>query len=619
MHQFKFSKIQKRDERVVEFEPEKITKAIFKAFAAAGQGDRSLAENLSGQVVELIEEHYGGKTPNVENVQDVVENVLIKNGYTDIAKRYILYRQKRSEIRDAKRLFGVSDDLKLTVNAIKVLRKRYLLKNDRGEVIETPGQMFHRVAKALAAVDGLCGGNKDIGKTEEEFYLAMANLEFLPNSPTLMNAGTNAGQLSACFVIPVEDSITGIFEAVQNMALIHKSGGGTGFSFSKLRPKGDTVKSTMGIASGPISFMSIFDIATDVVKQGGRRRGANMGLLRVDHPDIEEFIEAKTKESFLSNFNLSVAITDEFMRAVDDDTEYALINPRTGTVVKNIRAKAVFNLIVTSAWKTGDPGVIFIDEINRYNPTPQIGEIASTNPCGEQPLLPYESCNLGSINIHSMIKNGEIDWGKLTKTVRTSVHFLDNVIDANVFPLPQIEKMTKANRKIGLGIMGLAETFLALGIPYDSKEALELSEKMINHVSDEAKKASSEIAEEKGSFPNFEGSLWPSRNYTCMRNATITTIAPTGTISIVAGITSGIEPLFAISYIRDVMEGTRLLEVNQIFEKVAKERGFYSQDLMMKIAKSGSIQGMNEIPEDVRRIFTTALDMDPEWHVRMQA
>jgi len=873
----------------------------------------------------------------------------------------------------------------LTFNALKVLERRYLLKDETGRLLETPSQMFRRVAKVVSAVDKLYGKREsEVAELEEEFYQMMFNLEFLPNSPTLMNAGTEIGQLSACFVLPVEDSIPSIFEAVRQMALIHKSGGGTGFSFSRLRPKGDIVKSTEGIASGPVSFMRVFDVATDVIKQGGKRRGANMGVLRVDHPDIFEFITAKAREGFLTNFNLSVAVTDGFMEAVEKDGTFKLVNPRTKKTVRTLKAREIWNLMVAMAWKTGDPGVIFIDEINRHNPTPHVGEIEATNPCvtsdtwvmtengprkvaelvgqnfvaivngekwktsggffqtnvkrvyklktkegfelrltkdhpvlkvkrmtrhklesewvkaeslrpgdkivlnnhrnlngwngkyslkegyliglligdgtlkkdkailsswgegegaktvrslayayaeslphrsdfkgwirvkgrteyrmsishlkklaeklglkpgvkaitesmekassefckgllrglfdadgsvqgsqlkgvsvrlsqsdleilkavqrmllrfgisskiytnrrtkrfsklpngkggakvylckpqhelvisnenilyfyrkigfgdlekkkkleeviggykrkinrerfvatvkeltpdgekqvydvkipgknafdangfyvhncGEQPLLPYESCNLGSINLSKFVKDRKIDWKRLREAVRRAVHFLDNVIDANKFPLPQIEEMTKGNRKIGLGVMGFADMLIQLRIPYNSEEALAIAEKLMKFVAEEARKKSVELGKERGSFPNFTGSAWEKKGYKAMRNATVTTIAPTGTISIIAGCSSGIEPLFAVAFIRNVMEGTQLLEVNPHFEKIARDEGFYSEEMMNKVARHGSIQRLKEIPEDVKRIFVTAHDVAPEWHVRMQA
>ena len=522
-----------------------------------------------------------------------------------------------SKIRK-KNFIGAKDDLKLSLNAMEVLKRRYLLKNELEEVIETPSQMFERVATAIARAELNYGKSKEeVKEIERRFYLLMRNLEFLPNSPTLMNAGTELGQLAACFVLPVEDSIEGIFGAVKNMALIHKSGGGTGFSFSRLRPKEDVVKSTGGVASGPVSFMRVFDVATDVIKQGGKRRGANMGILNADHPDILEFIRAKERGEF-ANFNTSVAVTDEFMHAVERNKEYGLINPRTKEEVKRIKAREVFNEIVTYAWKTGDPGIVFMDEINRRNPISAVGEIEATNPCGEQPLLPYDSCNLGSINVSKFVETGEgeIDWERLREVIWISVRFLDDVIDVNRYPLPEIEKMTKANRKIGLGIMGFAELLIKLGIAYDSKDALSAGEKLMQFITNEARQCSAQLGLERGSFSNFEFSVWNSK-YEAMRNATVTTIAPTGTISIIAGCSSGIEPIFAVAFVRNVMGG--MLEINKLFERIAKERGFYSKELITEIAKCGSVQDIDGVPGDVKRIFVTALDISPEWHVRMQA
>jgi len=613
------SKITKRDGRIVSFDENKIAGAILKALKAVQREDGDLARKLSEDVVRLINERFEDKIPSVENVQDLVEDVLIRNGYADVAKAYILYRQKRAEIREYKRFFGVVDDLKLGVNAIKVLKNRYLMKDYEGKVIETPSQMFRRVARAVAKADLLYDKKSDVERIEETFYQVMANREFLPNSPTLMNAGTRLGQLSACFVLPVEDSIDGIFTTLKHMAMIHQSGGGTGFSFSKLRPAGDIVGSTKGVASGPVSFMTIYDAATNVIKQGGRRRGANMAILDVTHPDVLKFIEAKSREGILTNFNISVAVTDQFMDAVEKDAEYELINPRSGKAEAKLRARHVFDLIASNAWRTGDPGLIFIDEINRHNPTPQLGEIRSTNPCGEQPLLPFESCNLGSINLVKMVKGREVDWKKLKSVVRTAIHFLDNVIDVNRYPVPEIGELTRANRKIGLGVMGFADMLIMLGVPYDSEEALAMGEKVMKFVSDEATKKSVEIGEKRGAFPNFSGSIWEKKGYKTIRNSTVTTVAPTGTISIIAGCSGGIEPIFAVAFVRNVMEGTRLLEIQSTFEKIAKERGFYSRDLMLEIAKTGSIQKMEEVPKDVRRIFVTSLDIDAEWHVRMQA
>jgi ribonucleoside-diphosphate reductase alpha chain len=615
----KIKEIIKRDERVVKFNSEKISKAISKALKEVGVLEEGLGLRLSEEVVKRAESAFNEMTPTVEDVQDIVENVLIENSYAEAAKAYILYRQKRTELREAKKFLGVKDDLKLGVNAVKVLEKRYLLKNEKGEVVETPKEMFRRVAKSAAGVEKKYDKEFDVKGLEEKFYTLLTESLFLPNSPTLMNAGTSIGQLSACFVLPVEDSIEGIFDTLKDMAIIHQSGGGTGFSFSKLRPKGDVVRSTKGIASGPVSFMKVFDSATDVIKQGGRRRGANMGILRFDHPDIIEFITSKEKDDVLSNFNISIGVSDSFMKLVEEDEKYPLINPLTGAISRELKAREVFNLIVTMAWHTGDPGMIFLDRINRSNPTPRIGIIESTNPCGEQPLLSYESCNLGSINLVKMMVDDEIDFEKLEATIKLCVRFLDNIIDANKFPLKEIEKVTKANRKIGLGVMGFAEMLIKLSIPYDSEEALEKGGEVMKFICDRAIAASVKLGKEKGDFPNFPGSLWEKKGFTNMRNATVTTVAPTGTISIIADTSSGIEPLFAISYLRNVMEGSKLIESNALFEKTAREHGFHSQDLMMKVAKVGSVQKIPEVPQDVKRIFVTALDIDPKWHVRMQA
>ncbi len=1030
----------------------KISNAVFKAFIATKSENGRKAGDIAAQVVEIIEKRIAG-IPGVEDVQDIVEEVLIKNGYASVARAYILYREKRAQIRKAKELLGVRDELKLPINAVRVLKRRYLLKDDLGNATETPLELFRRIAKAVALDP----------ESEDEFFNILSNLEFLPNSPTLMNAGTDIGQLSACFVIPVEDSLTSIFDAVKSMALIQQSGGGTGFSFSRLRPSGDVVRSTHGVASGPVSFMRVFDTTTDVIKQGGcistkslirtnkgvlpigklldcptfgdnptrylvytngrfenafiaednniaevydikteigtdikvtpdhricvidgegkfswkeagklqegdwivhmlgghcgndvelpvleytqhynanpikipetmspelaellgiymangcistngriifaveendielkerikesmlnifclnlgieqrkpndksvclvfysrdlckffekvecrkesslyafvpsvifessaesarafirglfegdgdihadgyprlcssserlvkevqqllfglnmvsiihkyysenrygknpiyhlciiqegskeeftkkigfiskrkneklserqkpkafeyfdvipnqeklfrkiyngpgrgcgkgrtkrganrklyralqhflgttssrrnltrkklkellnnfnelrceqllkiidddyfysrvatitkekdytmdimvpvaehfvsnsilvhnKRRGANMGILRADHPDIIEFITAKTKEGFLTNFNISVAVDDKFMTAVKLDGDYELINPRNNEVVKKVRARDIWNLIITMAWRTGDPGIVFIDEINRHNPTPNVGMMESTNPCGEQPLLPYESCNLGSINLAKMVKDDAIDREKLEKTVNTAVRFLDNVIDINKYPLAQTEAITKANRKIGLGVMGFADMLVQLGIPYNSEEALKTCKEVMSFIQEKSHAMSERLADERGAFPNFPGSIYKKP----IRNATVTTVAPTGTISIIAGCSSGIEPMFAISFVRNVMEGTKLLEVNPYFEAVARERGFYSEELMMKIAKHGTLAGIDEVPEDVKRVFLTAFDIAPEWHVKMQA
>ena len=526
----------------------------------------------------------------------------------------------------------------LTENALRVLERRYLAKDDNGIIIESPDQLFRRVANAVALPDKNYGAtDEQVQETAENFYHMIANLEYMPNSPTLMNAGRPLGQLSACFVLPVGDSMEEIFETIKHAALIHKSGGGTGFSFSRLRPRNSMVASTSGVASGPVSFMKVFNAATEAVKQGGTRRGANMGILRVDHPDIEEFVSCKDDLTQITNFNISVAITDEFMRAVKENRDYALLNPRTGepyTINGQVVTKSatkVFNTIIEHAWQTGEPGIVYIDRMNDLSPNPGYEVIEATNPCGEQPLPPYDSCNLGSINLGTMVVDDlprdynpkvdparGIDWERLRKLVRDCVHFLDNIIDANKYPIPEIEEQTKRNRRIGLGVMGWADMLVKLRVPYNSEKAFELGEKVMDFINSEGHFYSSELARVRGKFPNWEHSRFESDGV-IMRNATVTTIAPTGTISIIAGCSSGIEPYYAISFVRNVMDNTKLVDVNPLFEQIAHKRGFYSQELMEQIASDNSVQGFDEIPADVRELFITAADVTPTQHIRMQA
>jgi ribonucleoside-diphosphate reductase alpha chain len=507
--------------------------------------------------------------------------------------------------------------VELTAIARMVLEDRYLLKNEKGEVIESVEDMIGRVSTSVCEADMKRMQAGEFASCKQEIHDMMANMEFLPNSPTLMNAGTTMGQLSACFVLPVHDSIEGIFDAVKNMAQIHKSGGGTGFSFSELRPKGDLIHSTMGASSGPLSFMNVFDATTNAITQGGRRRGANMGILDVDHPDIEEFIEAKAKGDILKNFNLSVAVTDEFMQSVKDNLDFPLVNPRTLKVVRKVPAATLFDKIARSAWKSGDPGLIFIDEINRRNPTPQLGLIRSTNPCGEVPLYSFESCNLGSINLTKVVDGGEIDWDKLRSLVHVSVRFLDNVIDANKYPLADIDMATKVNRKIGLGVMGFADMLIMLGIKYNEKKALDIADQVMKFIQDNADAASVQLGLDRGSFPNFTHSIYKDR-VPAMRNATRTAIAPTGTISLIAGVSSGIEPIFSVYHKREI-GGRGLVDyVHPPFLQQIADRGFDVKKIEQSVIKNKTIN-VPGVPDDLKRLYVTAFEVDPEWHIRIQA
>lgn len=535
-----------------------------------------------------------------------------------------MLKVKTKKIKRQKILKRVS----LTQNALHVLQKRYLISDKNGECKETPEDMFLRVAKNIASADKIFYKAKDseVKKTEEEFYNLMANLEFL-SGMALRNAGRELQQLSACYVLPISDSMESIFSTLKNAAFLHKSGAGVGYDFSKLRPKGDIVKSTGGRTSGPISFMKLFDFTTEtVVNNASARRGGNMGILRVDHPDILEFIHVKEDEKLLNNFNISVSVTDKFMKAVETDKYYDLINPRTKKITKRLKARDVFNLIVEKAWQSAEPGLLFIDTVNKFNQMPKIGPIEATNLCGEQPLLPYEACNLGSIVLPRMLKNEngkmQIDYKKLEKVIYTAIHFLDNTIDLNNYPLPEIRKINLGNRKIGLGLMGFADTLYELGIPYNSKEAENFAKKIMRFITKTARKASCELAKKRGNFPNFKKSIWPKFGFKYLRNATVTTIAPTGTISIFANCSSGIEPAFGLVYLRkNILDigKDKLIEVNPVFEKKAKENWFYSRELMEKVAQKGTVQGMSEVPSDIQKVFVTALDIEPEWHVKIQA
>jgi ribonucleoside-diphosphate reductase alpha chain len=634
-----------------------IARIVFDNAAAMGIRDRKLVEKLTGQVIERLEKAQSQALPTLPGMEEMVDRRsrqaphgrMPTEAEIEAMVMEVLNTEKpvpipvaepapvvepapapkeevkaemetETEVKTAKETLSENG---LTATALQVLEKRYLLRDYKGKVIETPEEMFRRVAKAIAVAELIYNPKANVKSIEDDFFKLMYELEFLPNSPTLMNAGKKLGQLSACFVLPVEDSMESIFDAVKYTALIHKSGGGTGFSFSRLRPENDVVGSTGGVASGPVSFMRAFDTVTDVTKQGGTRRGANMGILNINHPDIMKFIMAKEKMTSLTNFNLSVALTTDFMEAVKSGADYELINPHTKEVVGKLNAKDVFDKIVDMAWRTGDPGIVFIDRINEANPTPLLGKIESTNPCGEQPLLPYESCNLASINLSRMMKKKgggyEIDHPKLARTVKTGVRFLDNVIDVNKFPLPQIEEMTKKTRKIGLGIMGFADMLVMLGVPYNSEEALDVAEKLMRFIGDEALKASVELGKDRGVFPAFKGSIFDVPNGPQVRNATRTTIAPTGTLSMIASCSSGIEPLFALSYTKTVLDGTPFVEVNPYFEEAAKKGDFYSDELMKKLAEGTHLSDIKDVPDKIKRVFVTAHEITPEWHVKMQA
>ena len=614
-------KIRKRDNSLVAFDRGKIERAIFRA-ALEALGDekkaRYTAEVSTEKVLEKVAADFKTKIPAVEEVQDRVEESLMELGFGSVARSYILYREEHKDIRQVKVIYGVRDDLKLPLNTLLVLKKRYLQKDDEKNIIETPRQMFQRVARSISGGEVNFKSKWNQEEVERKFFRMMTDFEFLPNSPTLMNAGTSIGQLSACFVLPVEDSIEGIFDALKNMAKIHQTGGGTGFDFSRLRPRGDLVASTKGEASGPVSFMSIFNQATGVIVQGGRRRGANMGILRCDHPDIVDFIEAKIEEGAFSNFNLSVAVTDEFMEAVKKNRKFDLINPRTMKAARSIKARVLFDLIVYSAWRTGDPGLIFLDEINRRNPTPQMGRIEATNPCGEIPLLPNESCNLASVNLSKFVRNGSLEWERLAEVIHWGVRFLDDVIEVNKYPLPQIQEMTFANRKIGLGVMGFADMLIKLGIPYNEEAAVRMASKVMKFFHQESLKASQRLARERGVFPNHRKSIYPRKKMR-MRHATVNTVAPTGTISIIAGCSSGIEPLFALSFVRNVLSGRKLYEIHSLFEEELRFKNLYSKELLAEVGKVGTIQDIKQLPAELRKIFVTTFDVPPEHHLRIQA
>ncbi|WP_174548871.1 adenosylcobalamin-dependent ribonucleoside-diphosphate reductase [Actinomadura formosensis] len=607
--------IRKRDGTLVAFDPEQIRRAIDRAAAEAGVRDPGVIGKAARRVVDRVAARFDGRAPTVEQVQDAVEDTLMTAGLADVARAYLLYRSRRAELRDSKRMLGVRDELKLTLAATVVLRERYLRRDETGAVVESTGEMMDRVAGHVARAEEefLPGAS---AHWAGEFGRAMRALEFLPNSPTLVNAGTELGLLSGCFVLPVEDSLDSIFTAVKDAVLIQQGGGGTGFAFSHLRPAGDPVRSTHGVASGPVPFMRVFDVATQVVRQGGRRRGANMAVLDCAHPDIRAFAAAKAHSEHFENFNLSVAAPDAFLHAVQDRASWPLVNPRTGETAGEVDAAELFDLIAAQAWRTGDPGLLFTDRINRANPVPSLGRIEAANPCGEVPLLPYESCNLGSLNLPRFVSGGTVDWPRLTGAVRLAVRFLDDVIEVNRFPFGELEEAARRTRKIGLGFMGLAELLAMLGVPYGSAEAVRLAGRIAHRIAAAAREASAELAAERGPFPCFGQSVHAGGPP--LRNAQLTAVAPTGTISLIAGTTSGIEPMFALAYVRNVL-GRHLIEVDPLFERTARDRGFWSEHLMADIAATGSLPDHPSVPADVRHAFVTAAQVPPEAHLAMQA
>lgn len=607
--------VTKRDGRIVPYEIKKIEKSIEKAM-------NSLDMETPDDIIPLVEsrvQELGEKDIHIEKIQDIIEESLMDLGYNSVAKSYILHREKRRRQRELSASLGIVDDLKLGLNAAALLKDRYLTRDESGEVIETPSELFRRVARTIAKADLNYDKDADIDAVEELFYRAMANMEFLPNSPTLFSAGNSANTLAACFVLDIDDSLEDIFEKVKQTGIITKMGGGVGLSFSNLRPKNDKVGSTGGVSSGPVSFMKLFDTAIDVCKQGGVRRGALMGVLRCDHPDILEFIRCKQTRGSFTNFNISVSANDDFMQAIYADKHYDLVNPRTGEVVESISARMVFDQIAYSAWSTGDPGLVFIDRINEKHPVRDL-EIKGVNVCGEQPLAPYESCLLGAINLAKFVKDGKVDFKELKRVVGLVVHFLDNMIDVNTYPLPEIEKATKETRKIGVGVMGWAEMLIQMNYPYESKQALELADKVMGFIDREAHNASKALAMVRGNFPAFDRY---KKRYSAMRNAVLTTAAPTGSRSLLASTSSGIEPLIGIGHTRVTGDGVRMMDVNDFFVERAKELGIWNEPLKALIATKGKldefeIEGV-EIPKKFRELFKTAQEISPLQHILMQA
>ena len=617
-----WQKIRKRDGSLVDFDPERIVNAIFKAACAVAESegksaDRTIAEGLKEKVIEKLKDKIHHNTiPAVEAIQDVVEEVLIENGHTKTAKAYILYRYERAKIRKEKAsLIGKIVTTDLSTNSLKVLKERYLLKDDFGRVIEVPREMFERVAKNVAQAEKLY--DKDPDSVEKEFFEIMSDLEFLPNSPTLMNAGTKVQQLVSCFALKLDDSVSGIFDTLKLAMLIHTSGAGTGYSFSGIRPKGSQISTNKGKASGPVSFLRIFDFATEIIKKGGNRRGANMGVMKVDHPDILEFIHCKDREGDIRNFNVSVGLTNDFMDAVSHNNNYNLLDPKTKKMVGVQNARTVFDSIVTNSWQTGDPGVLFLDKINKDNPLPSLGHIEITSPCGEVPLFEQEACTLGSINLGKFVKEKGVDFERLGKVVSLAVNFLDNVLDMTKYHTKEIKDNTLSNRKIGLGVMGFADLLYKIRVPYNSNLGLEIAEKVMKFIMNKADESSSDLAKKRGNFPNWDKSVYAKKGIK-MRNATRLAIAPTGSISMIADCSPGIEPVFAISYIKTIYGDKELFYLDNNFKEALEERRLDVDKIVQRIVSHGSVQSVEELPKELRKVFVVAHDISPDWHIKMQ-
>jgi len=614
------TKVKKRDGRIVLFNKDKIISAIFKAMESVKKPDNELAVKLAEFVEKEIESIYTKKDiPSVENIQDIIEKILIKEDQPETAKSFILYRYQRTVLREAKQsLIGKIDDSELSVSSLKIAEAKYLQKDKEGNIIETPNQMFSRVSKYISSIE------KNYNKTEDyikdlgkKIYEIISNLEFLPSGRILANAGTNSKALSSSFVISIEDSLEGIFTSLLNSVILQKTSAGTGFDFSKIRPRGSRTSETSGNAVGPVAFMHIFNSASDLIKSRGNRKSANMGLLRVDHPDLIEFIGAKENPSYLKNFNISVGITDKFLESVKKNEDYEIYNPLTEKSTNKINARKIFDLIISTAWKNGEPGLLFLDNINKKNPTPVLGKLEATSSCAELALYPYEGCFLGSINLEKFAKNNTIDFERLKYVVKLAVRFLDNSIDASKYKIEKVNESIKSNRKIGLGVMGFADMLYSLQIPYNSEKALEIAEEIISFIQKTAREESANLGIEKGNFPNYKKSVFYKK--TPMRNATVTAIAPTGSISILADTSNSIEPNFAICYTRNVLGSTQLIFVNKHFEKIAKEKGFYSPELIRKIVEQSSLDNIEEIPDKLKKVFAISHQISPEWHIKMQA